>query len=137
MISEPIVVVRNWNTYAPQFRESEFACRHCNRALMAPAFMDKLHRLRMDYGKPMTITSGYRCPDHPAESSKADGPGAHAHGRAADVAVSGAEAFQVVRLALAAGFTGIGVAQKGASRFIHLDDMPDGLRIVRPMIWSY
>ena len=137
MIAEPITVVRNWNIYAPQFRGGECSCRHGGRALMVPAFMDKLHRLRMEYNRPMTITSGYRCPDHPAESSKADGPGAHAHGRAADIAVSGTEAFQVVRLALAAGFTGIGVAQKGASRFIHLDDLADGLRVVRPMIWSY
>jgi zinc D-Ala-D-Ala carboxypeptidase len=40
-------------------------------------------------------------------------------------------------LALEQGFTGIGVSQKGAIRFIHVDDLPDAPGQPRPTIWSY
>ena len=32
--------------------------------------MWRLQDLREAYGKPMRITSGYRCPDHPIEAGK-------------------------------------------------------------------
>jgi len=47
--------------------------------------------------------------------------------------VSRAQAHRLLVLACAAGFTGIGVAQKGNGRFIHLDDLQEG----RPAVWSY
>jgi uncharacterized protein YcbK (DUF882 family) len=119
----------DWSKY-PNFSEREFRCRHCGKQEMRPEFMEKLQALRVAYGKPMTISSGYRCPDHPVEKAKAS-PGMHATGLAADIAVSGAEAVEVLRLALAQGFTGIGVQQKGAGRFIHLDTR------TQPTIWSY
>jgi hypothetical protein len=42
-----------------------------------------------------------------------------------------------MRLALAKGFTGIGVQQKGGGRFIHLDNLPNGPGQPRPTVWSY
>jgi zinc D-Ala-D-Ala carboxypeptidase len=136
-MSYPIATVQNWNRYAPFFSEHEFACKHCGKSLMRPRFMDRLYELRQQYGKPMLFSSGYRCPDHPVEAGKSNGPGVHTLGCAADILVSGREAFELLRLAVAAGFTGAGVAQKGANRYLHLDDAPDSLRFVRPMIWSY
>jgi uncharacterized protein YcbK (DUF882 family) len=103
---------------------------------MDAEFMDRLQRLRTAYGKPMTVTSGYRHKTHPKEVAKAL-PGAHTYGRAADIAVEGHDAMRLIRLALDFGFTGIGVQQKGFGRFIHLDDMPAGGRLPRPAIWSY
>lgn len=97
---------------------------------MKPEFMARLQALRSTYGKPMMITSGYRCTQHPVERDKIH-PGMHTTGLAADVGVSGAEALSVLRLALEAGFRGIGVQQKGNGRFLHLD-----LR-ESPAIWSY
>jgi hypothetical protein len=35
------------------------------------------------------------------------------------------------------GFSGIGVSQKGDSRFIHLDDLEDSNERPRPWVWSY
>lgn len=102
---------------------------------MHPDFMARLQRLRTAYGKPMKITSGYRDPTHPIEAKKAV-PGAHASGRACDVAIRGAEAVELLKLALEHGFTGIGVQQKGEGRFLHLDDIEDGSQ-PRPMLWSY
>jgi zinc D-Ala-D-Ala carboxypeptidase len=119
----------NWANY-PNFTESEFRCRHCGKQEMKPEFMGRLQALRDVYRKPMTITSGYRCPDHPVEKAKAE-PGMHSTGLAADVGVQGADAHELMRLAFHLGFTGIGVQQKGAGRFIHLD-----LRSA-PTVWSY
>lgn len=125
-----------WDNYAPEFTHDEFACKHTGECEMREDFMDALHRLRMHYGKPMVITSGYRSPRHPIEASKQK-PGAHTMGIACDIAVSGENAMALLHLALAHGFTGIGVNQRGSSRFIHLDmgTVADGLP--RPAIWSY
>jgi len=125
----------DWSRW-PNFRPEEFRCSHTGKDGMDPAFMDRLQSLRTQYGKPMIITSGYRDPSHPIEARK-DSPGAHASGRAADIAVRGGDALQVIELALALGFTGFGVNQKGGSRFIHLDDLPNGTGRPRPWIWSY
>jgi uncharacterized protein YcbK (DUF882 family) len=116
--------------YGKYFTEAEFACKHCNVAKMDQAFIDKLNQLRDKYGKPLTISSGYRCPDHPIEAKKTVS-GMHSTGKAADVAVQGEEALAVLSLAMQLGFTGIGVQQKGNGRFIHLDCRD------KPTIWSY
>ena len=122
----------DWSVY-PHFRKDEFACKcGCGKSDMQPAFMGRLQALRYAYGKPMLITSGYRCADHPAERVKPiPGSGTHSQGIAADVGVSGADALMVLRLALEANFTGIGIQQKGHGRFIHLDIRE------HPAIWSY
>lgn len=128
--------VKNWAAY-PNFKKEEFDCRVSGENDMQTAFMDKLQALRSEYGKPMRITSGYRHPKkHPIENAK-ETPGVHAYGRAADIAVSGSDAHLLLSLALKHGFTGIGVSQKGKSRFIHLDDMPQNTGFHRPTIWSY
>lgn len=122
----------DWSLY-PNFKESEFRCSHCGAVDMDPAFLAKLQVLRNAYGKPMPVNSGYRCPLHPNEASKAK-PGAHTSGKAADISVQGSDAHQLLRLAFAHGFTGIGVNQKGGGQFIHLDTMTGPLR---PAVWSY
>jgi uncharacterized protein YcbK (DUF882 family) len=122
----------NWDDY-PNFEESEFKCSHCGTVDMQPEFLEKLQALRSEYGVPMKITSGYRCPKHPVEAVKA-APGAHTKGCAADIAVQGTDAYKLLRLALAAGFTGVGVQQRGNKRFIHLDTLNDP---PRPNVWSY
>jgi uncharacterized protein YcbK (DUF882 family) len=100
---------------------------------MKPEFMSKLQQLRNAYGKPMAITSGYRCPEHPIEVKKVT-PGAHSSGLACDVAVQGNDAYHLLKLAFGLEFTGIGVQQKGGGRFIHLDTMRSP---PRPNVWSY
>lgn len=121
----------NWAEY-PNFSQAEFRCRHTGRCEMHPDFMRKLQQLRSLYAQPMRITSGYRAPEHPIEAAKAT-PGEHSTGRAADVAVHGADALRLVQLALSLGFTRIGVQQKGSGRFIHLGDSP----AFPGGIWSY
>jgi len=123
----------NWGQY-PNFTAKEMACQHCGADGIKPELMDKLQELRIRYGKPMRITSAYRCPKHPIEAPKTV-PGAHALGLAADVGVQGAEAYEVLKLAFELGFTGIGVQQKGSGRFIHLD-VRNG-ELPTPTVWSY
>ncbi len=125
----------NWADYAPYFREYEFRCKHSGKCEMDNEFMSKLLALRLTYG-PMTITSGYRDKTHPREAKK-DAPGAHTTGKACDVAVQGKDAYRLLKLALAQGFTGIGVQQKGEGRFIHLDICADSPTMTRPNCWSY
>ena len=122
----------DWKLY-PNFSAKEFDCTHCGKNEMQPEFLSRLQALRMKYNKPMRITSGYRCPEHPIEAKKAK-PGAHASGCACDVGVEGSDAHRLLRLALELGFTGIGVQQKGTGRFIHLDTLEEP---PRPNIWSY
>ena len=123
----------------PNFDRSELLCTHCGEFATHPESLDKLQALRTRYGKPLAVTSAYRCARHPIEAKKV-APGAHATGRAFDLRAIGSEAYQIIRLAYEVGFTGIGVSQRGGQpRFIHLDDCPVGMDsgIVRPMVWGY
>jgi uncharacterized protein YcbK (DUF882 family) len=120
------------------FQAGEFACRcGCGLEGIQPALVFKLDELREAYGKPLIITSGYRCQHHNMSVSTTGPTGPHTTGLAADIGVSGRDAVVVLRLALQAGFTGIGVQQKNGGRFLHLDLIPDSFGAKRPWIWSY
>ena len=123
----------NWDKYAPYFHELEFDCKHCGKNEMKSEFMDRLLEIRKAFGKPMVISSGYRCPDHNDAVSSTGRTGPHTTGYAADILVSGPNAREL--LALASEFPRVGVSQKGdhGSRFIHLDCLPGKGRTV----WSY
>lgn len=121
----------DWSKY-PNFSAREFNCKHTGRNRMEPNFMARLQALRAEYGKPMVVTSGYRDPSHPVEARKAR-PGTHALGRAVDIACNGADAYQLMRLAMKHGFTGIGVAKT----FVHLDDCQPADGFSRPFVWVY
>jgi uncharacterized protein YcbK (DUF882 family) len=130
-MSEPA----RWQTYR-YFKKEEFDCKETNQNKMQHTFMQKLELLREQLGFPLRITSGFRSPEHSLEKAKAV-PGAHTKGRAADIAVQGAQAYAVVAAAIKLGFRGIGVQQKGSVRFIHLDDLEHLPERPRPAIWSY
>ena len=122
---------------SPFFTEEEMRCQcGCEQDGMHSEFMEKLTSLRADWGQPMTVTSGYRCPNHPIEAKKIK-PGTHASGRAVDIAIQGEDAYNLLCAALGHGFSGIGVNQKGSARFIHLDDLTRDEGWPRPTIWSY
>jgi uncharacterized protein YcbK (DUF882 family) len=125
--------VTDWSRY-PNFSESEFACRHTGDCRMRVEFMDLLQLIRFAYARPMRVSSGYRAPTHPVEARKRR-PGEHSMGLAADIAVTGADALDLVHIALNMGIRRIGVQQHGAARFLHLGLGGPGLP--SPMIWSY
>lgn len=105
---------------------------------MDTEFMDRLIKLRKTIDTPLPVTSSYRDRDHNARVGGAANS-AHLTGRAVDIKIAGENAYTLVGVAIAMGFTGIGVKQKGpyGGRFIHLDDCEDCPDRPRPRIWSY
>ena len=122
------------------FSEEELRCKGTGELKMMEEFMSKLIELRKKLGQPMVISSGYRTPEYNQRISGSS-KSAHILGKAVDVVCSGEKAYNIVKLGLEIGFTGIGIQQRGehSKRFIHLDDVePDKYEgIPRPWIWSY
>lgn len=117
------------------FKLAEFDCRcGCQVNKIQEDFVDLLEELRSRVGFPLVVTSGYRCPEHNEKVSTTGKAGPHTTGRAADIAVERGRALTVLRHAVWMNFTGIGLNQKGSSRFIHLDDLVND---ARPNIWTY
>jgi len=119
----------------PHFSDEELRCKcGCGRQEMQPDFMEKIEQLRVAVGFSLPVTSAYRCPEYNARVSSTGLAGPHTTGRAIDFGVDRERAFRLLETALRlGGFTGVGVQQKGAARFVHLDDLAQG----RPTIWSY
>lgn len=116
------------------FSEKELACRHCGEYHFDENFLALLNEIRVTFNRPMVVTSGYRCSEHPVEAAK-EKPGSHNRGLAVDIQVAGQDAIDLVVAAGLNGITRIGVKQKGpwSERFIHLDadnDLPNAM-------WSY
>lgn len=121
----------------PHFPASSVSCKCGCGMLPRMDFMEKVEALRLKLGFPMPVTSAARCAEHNAKVSATGASGPHTTGRALDVGVGGENALRVIVEARGMGFTGIGVSQKGASRFIHIDDLPNAEGQPRPHIWSY
>jgi len=122
--------------FGKYFSEDELKCSHTGFCNMQQSFLDQLNILRETFGKPLTITSGFRDVTHPIEARKKT-PGAHTTGQAVDIAVSREDAYKLLLIALNSGYTGIGINQKGNGRFIHLDTLVTTNSRPRPTIWSY
>jgi len=118
------------------FTDAELSCKCCGANKFNPETLLKLNRLRELVGHPIALSSAYRCE---AYNKRIGATQTHATGRAADILISGGQAYNLMRTAMACGFTGIGVSQKGdkAARFIHVDDLPVGGETPRPVVWSY
>lgn len=120
----------------------EWACKYSGTLVVDEDFLDLFEELRGQFGRPLVITSGYRSPEHNAVVSDTGDSGPHTTGRAVDVRVYGTPAFELVRLALDLGFTGLGFGQdlklRADRRYIHLDTLTaaDGFPM-RPNLWSY
>lgn len=120
-----------WGDY-PNFSKAEFDCKHTGRNEMKHEFLAVLQAIRVDFGRPMSITSGYRDPSHPVEARKGHSNGEHTRGACADVACTdGRQRFDLVSLALRHGVTRIGIAKT----FIHLGIGGPGLPV--RVIWDY
>ncbi len=66
------------------FTRDEFQCKHCGANLIDARLVQRLQVVRDIIGRPITINSGYRCPDH----NLAVGGGEnslHVRGMAADI----------------------------------------------------
>ncbi len=121
----------DWSKYK-DFSKSEFDCKHTGENHMKPEFMYVLQNIRNEYGKPMSITSGYRHITHPIESKKPHSNGEHTQGTCADIRCdNGADRYRLIMLALKHGITRIGVAKT----FLHLGI--GGVGLPNHVIWDY
>ncbi len=116
------------------FSDDELRCQ-CGCGVLNPnpefdVLMQIMDKIREEYGKPLRVTSGYRCANHPIEKKKAK-PGQH-NVAAIDLGVSRKDAVRLLRIAMSyQSIRGIGVQQKGDARFLHFDMRTE------PTIWSY
>ena len=120
------------------FSESELACSCCGKNEMTQETVDALQALRESIGRPLRLSSAYRCPEHNSKVSSTGKSGPHTTGKAIDIACSGKDAWELLSFAMIRSkvWKGIGVSQKGKheSRFIHLDTIEADNR---PWILSY
>lgn len=116
------------------FSNDELRCKHCDEYFFDDQTKARLNQLRHELGFPLIINSGYRCEYH---NNQIGATQTHASGQAVDIRIRGDKALLLIAKAVEIGFTGIGVKQKGAGRFIHLDTLSEGKGRPRPHIWSY
>ena len=106
-------------------------CGHpeCDKRSVSQLVLEWAQIIREDAGRPLTITSGGRCPNHPSEIHRTT-PADHQNCVAVDIAVKGGiERGEIVRMGIMRGFNAIGVAKT----FVHL-----GYRSGAPLVmWVY
>lgn len=106
------------------FIAKEFSCKCCGRVLVDPELIERLEKARRIYGKPMRVTSGYRCPTHNKAVGGAE-HSQHCQGKAVDIQVTdGHLRFLMIKALLDAGFKRLGVYRQG---WVHVDvgESPD------------
>jgi spore germination cell wall hydrolase CwlJ-like protein len=90
---------------------------------LQPAFTSILTDASAAVGRALTINSGYRSEDHPAERNKATGPGQHTNGNAADIDMTGMDdkqRQQLVRELRARGVLRFGT-YSNSPNMLHVD----------------
>ncbi len=106
------------------FKVPEFACHGtgcCTTVHIDEQLVTFLQMIRDHFGKPVTITSGYRCPDHNKSVNGATAS-RHAIGQAADIVVAGVAPAEVAKYAESIGIKGIGLYEtKKDGFFVHID----------------
>lgn len=102
----------------PNFTPAELASPDTGEALMDERTMDMLQALRIAWGRPMAISSGYRTAAHNARVGGRDGS-MHLLGKAVDIFALAAEQPRLISLALTIGFRGFGIYPERG--FVHID----------------
>ena len=106
------------------FNSTEFDCHGsgcCSQTLINEQLVEYLEKIREHFGKPITITSGYRCATHNRNVGGATGS-RHSKGDAADIVVSGVAPREVAKYAESIGIKGIGLYETSSDgHFVHID----------------
>lgn len=106
------------------FDVSEFACHGngcCTTVLIDEQLAQYVQMIRDHFGKPITISSGYRCEKHNKSVGGATAS-RHAKGQAADIVVKGVAPAEVAKYAESIGIKGIGLYETNKDgHFVHID----------------
>jgi len=101
----------------------------CDKRTVLQSLLDRVQLVRNDANRPLIVTSGGRCPQHPVEKHRTV-PAEHQKGQGIDVKVTGGyERAELIRLGIKHGFNAIGVGET----FVHLG-YREGLPLV---IWIH
>lgn len=108
------------------FNSYEFDCHGygcCSQTIINEKLVEYLEKIRIHFGTPITITSGYRCPVHNAKPTVGGSTGSrHTKGDAADIVVANHSPAEVAKYAESIGIKGIGLYETSADgHFVHID----------------
>lgn len=106
------------------FQYKEFDCNGsgcCSTTIIDEKLVEYVQRIRDHFGKPVTITSPYRCEVHNRRVGGAT-KSYHMQGKAADIVVQGVSSREVAKYAESIGILGIGLYETSADGyFTHID----------------
>ena len=106
------------------FKASEFSCHGkgcCSTVLIDEQLVKYVQAIRDHFGKPITISSGYRCPVHNKNIGSGTGS-RHVKGQAADIVVKDVKPAEVAKYAESIGILGIGLYETSSDgHFVHID----------------
>ena len=109
---------------APNFQYKEFDCQGkgcCSTTIIDEKLVAYIQQIRDHFGKPVTITSSYRCEIHNKRVGGAT-KSYHMQGKAADIVVQGVSSREVAKYAESIGILGIGLYETSADGyFTHID----------------
>ena len=112
------------------FKAHEFRCKHCGEILIESGLIKILERLREHLGKPVVVTSAYRCRVHNKRVGGVPNS-AHVRGYAVDIKCTNSlERQRILEFLLGRGVKRIGIHL----RFIHFDLDPEK---PSPRVWLY
>ena len=106
------------------FNSSEFDCHGsgcCSSTLVDDKLVTYLQQIREHFGKPVNISSGYRCATHNRNIGGATNS-RHSKGQAADIYISGVTPAEIAKYAESIGILGIGLYETNSDGFfVHVD----------------
>lgn len=127
-----------WQEKWKNFNADEFKCKGSGELKISSIVLDFVQAYRDEIGEGVTITSGYRSPEHNNSISSTGLDGPHTTGMAVDIATDTKSQYKLLNFALnyEPKPSGIGIAKT----FTHLDWLTsdvDEKYSVRPNVWKY
>ena len=117
--NERVQLSKNFNSY--EFRCGLGRSCSCSTILIDDKLYEYLQKIRDHFGKPLDITSAYRCPSYNQSVGGATGS-YHAKGMAADFKIDGVKPRDIAKYAESIGVLGIGLYETDKDgHFVHID----------------
>ena len=111
-------------TLSTNFKSTEFDCHGsgcCSSTNVDEKLVEYLQKIRDHFGKPVEISSGYRCATHNKNIGGATNS-RHSKGQAADIYISGVKPAEIAKYAESIGILGIGLYETDKDgHFVHVD----------------